>query len=132
MVVALDRWGRVLFMRGQGEDEAWELPGGPAARGQSPDAAALSGFEETTGHLIEELRLFGVFRDGGGSTGTQPFEVHVYYCDPDLDVELVGVDGAREFRYVSPGEIAAVSLSDPIRAIIEQFVRSTQYRAMFH
>lgn len=128
-VIALDRWGRVLLLR---EREAWRLPGGPVEKGESADAASLRTFEGEAGHLLEELRLFGIFLDDSAPGGQGPSELHVYYCDPDLDVEVVGVDPEQEFRYLGSDERPTIGLTGAIREIIEQFFQSTHYRAMFH
>lgn len=130
-VIALDRWGRVLLMRGR-DDDTWSLPGGAIEPGESADAAALRAFEEDAGHLLEELRLFGIFQADNEPALPEAGELHVYYSDPDLDVELVGEDGGDEFRYFVADELAAIPIRKAIRAMIEGFVQSTHYRAMFH
>jgi 8-oxo-dGTP pyrophosphatase MutT (NUDIX family) len=130
-VIALDRWGRVLVEQVH-EGADWSLPAGPVEQGESADAAALRTFEEEAGHLIEELRLFGTFRDAGGPNDPQAGELHVYYCDPDLDVEMTGVEGGPSFRYLTRDDADTLAVATPTREIIEQFFRSTHYRAMFH
>ena len=118
-VLALDRWGSVLVVEGDG-------PGGPPStplgEGESADAAALRTFEEATGALLEELHLF---RDGEAGH-------HVYYCDPDLELAELDPPAGTALRYVAPVEIDVVSLGDDARALLTRFVVSTAYRAMFH
>lgn len=114
-VLALDRWGSVLVDGGG-------PPSSALGEGESPDAGALRAFEEATGELLEELKLF---RDGDASH-------HIYYCDPDLELaELDPPDGAA-LRYVAPVEIDVADLADEARALLTRFVVSSAYRAMFH
>ena len=114
-VLALDRWGGVLV----GES------GPPSTRlhaGESPDAGALRIFEEATGELLEELKLF---REGERSH-------HIYYCDPDLELEELAPPPGTSLRYVAPVEIEVAGLAEEARALLTRFVVSSSYRAMFH
>ena len=114
-VLALDRWGSVLIGEG----------GPPSTRlreGESPDAGALRVFEETTGALLEEIRLF---RDGEGGH-------HVYYCDPDLVIAELEPPPGTSLRYVPPAGIETAGLVEEARALLARFVASSSYRAMFH
>lgn len=114
-VLALDRWGSVLV------GEAGP-PSTLLREGESADAGALRVFEETTGELLEELHLF---RDGEANH-------HIYYCDPDLEIEELDPPEGTSLRYVAPVEIGAVSLPDEARTLLTRFVGSSAYRAMFH
>ncbi|MXY35342.1 MAG: hypothetical protein F4052_05495 [Dehalococcoidia bacterium] len=114
-VLALDRWGSVL-VGGEGP------PSAILREGESADAGALRVFEETTGELLEELHLF---RDGEASH-------HIYYCDPDLELEELDPPAGTSLRYVAPVEIEAAGLPDEARALLTRFVGSSAYRAMFH
>ncbi len=114
-VLALDRWGSVLVGDG----------GPPSARlreGESPDAGALRTFEEATGALLEELRLFRT-----GERGR-----HVYYCDPDLALAELDPPAGASLRYVAPDAIDGAGLPDEARALLTRFTASSAYRAMFH
>ena len=118
-VLALDRWGSVLVLEEAGG-------GGPPStrlrEGESPDAGGLRVFEEATGALLEELHLF---RDGDAGH-------HVYYCDPDLELDELDPPEGTSLRYVPPAEIDAVELADEARSLLTRFVVSSAYRAMFH
>ncbi|MXY72066.1 MAG: hypothetical protein F4Y97_03380 [Dehalococcoidia bacterium] len=114
-VLALDRWGSVL-VGGEGP------PSAILREGESADAGALRVFEETTGELLEELHLF---RDGEANH-------HVYYCDPDLDLDDLDPPAGTSLRYVAPVEIDAIGLADEARTLLTRFVVSSAYRAMFH
>ncbi|MDE2932819.1 MAG: hypothetical protein OXS47_02990 [Chloroflexota bacterium] len=114
-VLALDRWGSVL-VGGEGP------PSAILREGESADAGALRVFEETTGELLEELHLF---RDGEANH-------HIYYCDPDLDLDELDPPAGTSLRYVAPVEIEAVGLPNEARALLTRFVVSSAYRAMFH
>ncbi len=114
-VLALDRWGGVL-VGGEGP------PSAILREGESADAGALRVFEETTGELLEELHLF---RDGEANH-------HVYYCDPDLDLDDLDPPAGTSLRYVAPVDIDASGLPDEARTLLTRFVGSSAYRAMFH
>ncbi|MXW25159.1 MAG: NUDIX hydrolase [Dehalococcoidia bacterium] len=114
-VLALDRWGSVLVGGGG-------PPSAALREGESPDAGALRAFEEATGELLEELKLF---RDGDTSH-------HIYYCDPDLDLAELDPPDGTVLRYVAPVEIDVAELADEPRALLTRFVVSSAYRAMFH
>ena len=114
-VLALDRWGSVLV------GEAGP-PSAALQEGESADAGALRVFEETTGALLEELHLF---RDG------EPGH-HVYYCDPDLELDDLDSPPGTSLRYVAPVEIDVAGLPDEAQALLTRFVVSSAYRAMFH
>ena len=114
-VLALDRWGSVLVA----DDSA---PSTWLGEGESPDAGALRVFEEATGALLEELKLF---RDGERGD-------RIYYCDPDLVVTELEPPRGTSLRYVAPAEIETARLTDEARALLTRFVGSSSYRAMFH
>jgi 8-oxo-dGTP pyrophosphatase MutT (NUDIX family) len=136
-VIALDRWGRLLL---QLRDEdlppdrfpgIWSLAGGYVGRDEAPDAAALREFEEETGHLLEGLRLFRVYRRD--ELPDPPVEVqHVYYDDADIPEELIDVNEGQAFRYFAPGDLAGLAIPPHARRILDDFLASGAYRAMFH
>jgi 8-oxo-dGTP pyrophosphatase MutT (NUDIX family) len=138
VVIALDRWGRILLQLRDADlppehyPDAWSLPGGLKKPAESPDAGALREFEEETGRLLEELRLYRVFRRDSDLAGTRIAAHHVYYCDPDLDAELLDVNEGQALSYFAPGELPAIPMIPAIRSIIEQFVQSAHYRGLFH
>jgi ADP-ribose pyrophosphatase YjhB (NUDIX family) len=129
-VIELDRWGRVLLGRDAGLT-GWRLPVGPVHPGEAPDAAAFRLFEEETGVLLEELKLFRVYRPAEQIVGATTATVHVYYFDADLDERVLAAEG-REWDYVAPGGLGAALLVPPAGRILEEFFASTAYRAMFH
>lgn len=131
-VIALNQWGTVLLTRRQPDEELWQLPGGPVPPGQAPDTTALNAFEEQTGHLLDELRLFGIFPAPPDETGPRIDRWHVYYCDPDLDLRVIGAAGHLEFRYFSSEEIDLARMAPMTGEVIKPFFQSTHYRAMFH
>ena len=118
-VLALDRWGSVLVVEREGEGAP---PSTPLREGESPDAGALRVFEEATGTLLGELRLFRAGERGH----------HIYYCDPDLALEELAPQPGTSLRYVAPGEIETAELTEGGRALLARFVGSSSYRAMFH
>jgi 8-oxo-dGTP pyrophosphatase MutT (NUDIX family) len=136
-VLALDRWGRVLLQLRDDDlpperfPGVWSLPGGMLHGGEAPDAAGFREFEEETGHLLEDLKLFRVYRRD--ELPTQLVDVqHVYYGDPDIPEEHVDVREGQAFRYFSPGDIAAIEMPPHARLILDQFFESPAYKALFH
>lgn len=137
-VLELDRWGRVLLQLRDAdlpEDRYpghWSIPGGLIEPGESPDAAALREFEEETGQLLEELKLFHVFRKDV-DVPTDPVHVnHVYYVDADIDEELIDVREGQAFRYFAADEIEKLTVPPHARRILGRFFESPAYRALFH
>lgn len=137
-VLELDRWGRVLLQLRDDDlpperwPGHWSLPGGIVEPGESPDAAALREFEEETGALLQDLRLFRVYRRGSDLPGLLVNTEHVYYVDADLDEALLEVNEGQAFRYFAPDAIADLATPPHARAILVDFFASPAYRALFH
>lgn len=136
-VLAMDRWGRVLL---QLRDEdlpperspgVWSLPGGLIEPDEAPDAAALREFEEETGQLLEELKLYRAFRHADLATLLVDVQ-HVYYCDPDIPEDLIDVREGQAFRYWGPGDLATLPMPPHARTIMEWFFESPAYKGLFH
>lgn len=137
-VIALDRWGRALMqlrdrdLPAELHPATWTLPGGAVEVDESPDAAALREFEEETGQLLTELRFFRTFRRETELPAARVPLVHVYYGDPDLDLELLEVNEGEALAYVGPGELAGLPVTPWTGPVLEAFFASTAYRALFH
>jgi 8-oxo-dGTP pyrophosphatase MutT (NUDIX family) len=98
---------------------------------ESPDAAALREFEEETGVLLEDLKLYRSFHiqelpDQGVSVQ------HVYYCDPDIPEEQIQVNEGQAFRYWAPADLPGLALPAHARAILGRFFESPAYKGLFH
>ena len=137
-VLALDRWGRVLLQLRDADlpperhPSTWSTCGGFIEPLESPDRAALREFEEETGVLLDDLKLFAVFRPGLDLPATSPITQHVYYCDPDLPLDALSVNEGQALRYFGLDELAGLPVPPDTRTILERFFASTHYRAMFH
>lgn len=138
VVIALDRWGRVLL---QLRDEdlpvshypaCWAIPGGSADGAEAPDECALREFEEETGHLFEHLTLFRVYRRDVDLPGALVDVQHVYFDDPDLELADLECNEGQRLDYFRPEDIPALALASPHRIILEAFLTSPAYRALFH
>lgn len=133
----IDRWGRILLQLRDDDlppdryPGVWSLPGGLIDEGESPDAAALREFEEETGHLLEELKLYRSFHREELPESTVEVE-HVYYIDADIPEEHIDVREGLAFRYWHPSEFASLDMPPHARHILEAFVTSGAYKAMFH
>lgn len=136
-VIEIDRWGRILLQLRDADlpperyPAMWAPPGGLIHAGESPDAAAIREFEEETGHLLEQLRLFRVYRKAD-LAGLLVDVQHVFYVDADIDEALIEAREGQAFRYFGPDELGSLPMPPHSRAIVEQFVASTHYRKMFH
>ena len=114
-VLALDRWGRVLLAAGA-------PPSTRLRAGESPDAGALRAFEEATGAVLDELRLFRAGERGH----------HVYYDDPDLAAESLSPPPGTVLRYLAPDGEETAALGAETRALLARFAAGSAYRALFH
>lgn len=136
-VIEIDRWGRLLLQLRDDDlpperyPGAWSIPGGILGPAEAPDAAALREFEEETGQLLEDLKLFRVFRREDLPESLVDVQ-HVYYFDADIPEELIDVREGQAFRYFQPDELAALDIPPHARHILDAFVASTAYRSMFH
>ncbi len=137
-VIELDRWGRVLLQLRDADLPAarfpghWSLPGGMLLPGESPDAAAFREFEEETGHLLENLRLFRVYRREAGLPTALVDVQHVYYIDADIDEAMLDVNEGQAFRYFTPTETETLTVPPHTHTILDDFFSSPAYRALFH
>ena len=120
-MIALNRWGHVLLHQPTGAD-CWTLPGGALQPAESPDAAALRAFDEVAGALLEDLRLFRGSRSGAPAGARE----HVYYDDPDLPLASPGL------THFSPAALAGLRIDARTRTILDEFLESPAYRALFH
>lgn len=133
----IDRWGRILLQLRDDDlppdryPGVWSLPGGLIEPDESPDAAAMREFEEETGHLLEELKLYRAFHRHELPESTVEIE-HVYYVDADIPEEHIDVREGQAFRYFRPDEFAGLEMPPHARYILEAFVTSGAYKAMFH
>lgn len=137
-ILALDRWGRVLLQLRDSDlpperyPSSWSMPGGMLDPGEAPDAAAFREFEEETGHLLEELKLYRVYRRASDLPTALVDVQHVYYADPDLDVESLDVNEGQALHYFTADEVQRVQCPPHTRTILADFFSSPAYKAMFH
>ncbi len=137
-LAVLDRWGRILLQLRDADlpperfPDQWSLPGGMIEADEAPDAAALREFEEETGHLLEECKLYRVFRREGGLPSLVVDVQHVYYADPDIDEDRFEVHEGQAFRYFGPGETDALAMPPHAREIVRLFFESPAYKGLFH
>ncbi len=137
-VIELDRWGRVLLQLRDADlppgcfPGHWSLPGGMVNPGEAPDLAAFREFEEETGHLLETLRLFRVYRRDPELPTALVHVQHVYYTDADLAEELITANEGQAFRYFAPAEFEELPVPPHTRTILAGFFASASYRALFH
>ena len=68
--VLLDADGRVLLVRHTYGRLNWEIPGGAAEPGESPDEAAVREIREETGLRVAVERLTGVYFEGDPRPGS--------------------------------------------------------------
>ncbi|MBA4180825.1 MAG: hypothetical protein C0506_09575 [Anaerolinea sp.] len=137
-VIEIDRWGRLLLQLRDADlpperyPGMWSIPGGIIEPGEAPDAAAFREFEEETGHLLESLRLYRVYRRGPEIPASLIDVYHVYYVDADIDETHIQVSEGQAFRYFRPDELHALAMPEVARRVLGDFMESPAYRAMFH
>lgn len=137
-VIALDRWGRILLQLRDADlpperyPDQWSLPGGLLEPGEAPDAGALREFEEETGQLLENLKLYRVYRKAVEIATSLTDIFHIYYDDPDIPEHEIEVNEGQAFRYFAPEELGQLAIPVHTRRILEDFLASGAYRGMFH
>ena len=137
-VIALDRWGRALLQLRDVDlppdryPDQWSIPGGILEPGEAPDAAAFREFEEETGVLLEDLKLFRVYRKEPDLPSSITDVYHVYFGDPDIDEDRVQVNEGQAFRYFAPEEVRRLDVPPQARKVLEEFFASAHYRRLFH
>ena len=137
-IISLDRWGRALLQLRDADlppdryPNAWSIPGGVLEPGEPPDAGALREFEEETGALLQDLKLFRLFRKDPDFPTSITDVYHVYYADPDLDEAKIEVNEGQAFKYWGPNELAGLHMPVHARTILEQFFQSAHYKRLFH
>jgi 8-oxo-dGTP diphosphatase len=82
--VLFDVEGRVLLVRHSYGRLNWELPGGSALPGESPDDAAERELAEETGLRLRPDRLTGVYFEPDGEAGPAIHFVFRFPWDPSL------------------------------------------------
>ena len=137
-IIEIDRWGRILLQLRDADlpperyPDAWSLPGGLLEPGEAPDAGAFREFEEETGHLLESLKLYRVYRRDPDIPSSLTDAFHIYYVDADIDEDLIEVNEGEAMRYFAPDQLAALNIPPHARLILTDFVSSPAYKAMFH
>jgi 8-oxo-dGTP pyrophosphatase MutT (NUDIX family) len=137
-VIEIDRWGRFLLQLRDDDlpperyPAMWSIPGGILEPGEAPDAGAFREFEEETGHLLDSLKLFRVYRRDPDLPTSLTDVFHIYYLDADIDEDKISVNEGQAFKYWAPNELAALSIPPHTRRILDEFVVSPAYKAMFH
>lgn len=137
-VLEIDRWGRLLLQLRDADlpperyPDMWSIPGGILEPGEAPDAGALREFEEETGHLLESLKLYRVYRRDPDLPTSLTDVFHIYYVDADIPEEHIEVNEGQAFRYFAPSELPVLAIPPHARKVLDDFVTSTAYRAMFH
>lgn len=137
-VIALDRWGRALLQLRDADlppdrfPDMWSIPGGIIEPDEAPDAAAFREFEEETGVLLPELKLFRLFRREPGQDAPLADTYHAFFGDPDIDERDIAVNEGQAFRYWAPQQLAELAMPAHARAILEEFFASAHYRRLFH
>lgn len=137
-VIEIDRWGRMLLQLRDADlpperyPNMWSIPGGILEAGEAPDACAFREFEEETGHLLQSLKLFRVYRKTEEIPASLTDVYHVYYVDADIDESAIQVNEGQAFRYFAPGELDGLAMPETARRVLTDFVNSAAYKAMFH
>jgi 8-oxo-dGTP pyrophosphatase MutT (NUDIX family) len=137
-VLALDRWGRVLLQLRDADlpperyPDMWSFPGGVLKPGEPPDAGVLREFEEETGLLLQSLKLFRVYRRDTNLPTSLTDVFHIYYVDADVDEDAIEVNEGQAFRYFRPDELPSLPIPEHSRIVLDEFLASAAYRAMFH
>lgn len=109
--VVQDATGRLLVIL-RGKEPAmgcWSLPGGRVEPGETHEQAVVREVAEETGIAVRVLREVGtVHRDAPGG-GT--YAIRDFLAEPTGDRTPTAGDDARDARWVTPAELAALATS---------------------
>lgn len=137
-IIAMDRWGRILLQLRDADlpperyPDQWSLPGGLALPDEPTDVAAFREFEEETGVLLEQLKLFHMYRRDPDLPTSLTDVFHIYYDDPDIDEDRIDVREGQAMKYWAPGELAGLAIPAHTQKVLADFLASAHYRALFH
>lgn len=137
-VIEIDRWGRLLLQLRDADlpperyPDQWAIPGGILEPGEAPDAGALREFEEETGHRLDELQLYRVYRRDPDLPTSLTDVYHVYFIDADIPEQFITVNEGQAFRYFAPNELEGLAIPTHTRKVLEEFIVSPAYKALFH
>lgn len=108
--------GRAVLLVRRGDNGRWDVPGGGAADGEPPEAAARRELREETGLEVGPLRPLGVFphRHTYPDGNAVDWETHVFLADC-AGGEPRASDDAVEVRWFA-GDDLPQHISDATRA----------------
>nr|WP_075290445.1 NUDIX hydrolase [Pararhizobium arenae] len=124
----LERDGRYLLVRRANPPSAdmYAFPGGRAEPGETPAQTALREFEEETGIVARNARLFATYDlPPRASDDERHFFLSVFKVDADSDSIAVAADDALSLGWFTASEIEALPAPDSVRDCIDRLERES-------
>jgi ADP-ribose pyrophosphatase YjhB (NUDIX family) len=120
--------GRILLVRRAHEPNRglWALPGGRIEPGERAEAAAVRAVRAETGIAIdrpEPIDTVEVTVDGSGGQGRR-YSIAVFRARYASGLPVAG-DDAAEARWVNPGDLSDLPLTEGTRAVVAKYGAET-------
>jgi 8-oxo-dGTP diphosphatase len=127
VVLLVDRRGHILLQHRDGNaprfPNKWGFVGGAIEEGESPEEAARREVYEETG-----LTLSGPLTLDQQFPWSNPGRTwYVFVAPTHASADDLVLGEGQELRFVAPGDVFALDLAPPVRAILTDFLASPAY-----
>lgn len=124
----LIRNGRMLLIRRKNPPslDMFAFPGGRAEPGESPEETALREFEEETGIVAHDPRLFATYDLHSENPGRH-FHLSVFLVQADAEAIAEARDDAADAGWFTPAEVRALNCPASVIDCVEKLEREIAF-----